>query len=63
MDRRLGIKLEDELGFWFPAEQVPDAVRVYREHYLRLAAPLTSALRPASPRSIFAGPPLLYYRA
>ena len=44
VDRRLGIKLEDELGFWFPAEQVPAAVRVYREHYLRLAEPLTSAL-------------------
>jgi phosphoglycolate phosphatase len=44
VDRRLGIKLEDELGFWFPAEQVPAAVRVYREHYLRLAGPLTSAL-------------------
>jgi phosphoglycolate phosphatase len=44
VDRRLGIKLEDELGFWFPAEQVPAAVLIYREHYLRLAEPLTSAL-------------------
>jgi phosphoglycolate phosphatase len=44
VDRRLGVKLEDELAFWFPAEQVPAAVRIYREHYLRLAGPLTPAL-------------------
>jgi phosphoglycolate phosphatase len=44
VDSRLGIKLEDELAFWFPAEQVPSAVRVYREQYLRLAGPLTSVL-------------------
>jgi phosphoglycolate phosphatase-like HAD superfamily hydrolase len=44
VDSRLGIKLEDELAFWFPAEQVPPAVRIYREHYLRLAGPLTSVL-------------------
>jgi phosphoglycolate phosphatase len=44
VDRRLGIKLEDELAFWFPAEQVPALVRVYREHYLRLAGPLTGTL-------------------
>jgi len=44
VDRRLGIKLEDELAYWFPADQVPPAVRLYREHYLRLAGPLTSVL-------------------
>ena len=44
VDRRLGIKLEDELAYWFPADQVPPAVRIYREHYLRLAGPLTSVL-------------------
>src|SRR5690242_3983510 len=44
VDSRLGIKLEDELAFWFPAEQVPPAMRIYREHYLRLAGPLTSVL-------------------
>jgi phosphoglycolate phosphatase len=43
VDRRLGIKLEDELGYWFPAAQGPAAARIYREHYLRLAEPLTSA--------------------
>jgi phosphoglycolate phosphatase len=44
VDARLGIKLEDELAFWFPAEQVPAAAGLYREHYLRLAGPLTAAL-------------------
>ena len=44
VDSRLGIKLEDELAYWFPADQVPPAVRMYREHYLRLAGPLTSVL-------------------
>ena len=44
VDSRLGIKLEDELAFWFPAGEVPSAVRLYREHYLRLAGPLTTAL-------------------
>jgi phosphoglycolate phosphatase len=44
VDSRLGIKLEDELAFWFPAEQVPAATSLYREHYLRLAGPLTTAL-------------------
>ena len=44
VDSRLGIKLEDELAFWFPADQVAPAMRIYREHYLRLAGPLTSVL-------------------
>jgi phosphoglycolate phosphatase len=44
VNSRLGIKLEDELAFWLPAEQVPSAMRIYREHYLRLAGPLTSVL-------------------
>jgi phosphoglycolate phosphatase len=44
VDSRLGIKLEDELAHWFPAERVPAAMRIYRDHYLRLAGPLTSPL-------------------
>lgn len=44
VDSRLGIKLEDELAFWFPAGQVAPAMRLYREHYLRLAGPLTTVL-------------------
>jgi phosphoglycolate phosphatase-like HAD superfamily hydrolase len=41
---RLGIKLEDELAYWFPPGEIAEAVRVYRGHYLRLAGPLTSLL-------------------
>jgi len=44
VESRLGIKLEDELAYWFPAQRVPQAVRVYREHYPRLAGPLTTVL-------------------
>ena len=41
---RLGDKLEDELAHWFPAAAIEDAARVYREHYVRLAGPLTTRL-------------------
>jgi phosphoglycolate phosphatase len=41
---RLGIKLQDELGHWFPPGEVDEAVRIYRVHYLRLLAPLTRLL-------------------
>jgi phosphoglycolate phosphatase len=44
VDRRLGIKLEDELGYWFPADRIDHAARVYREHYVRLAGELTTVL-------------------
>jgi phosphoglycolate phosphatase-like HAD superfamily hydrolase len=44
VDRRLGIKLEDELAFWFPPDQVAAAAKIYREHYARLAGPLTTVL-------------------
>jgi phosphoglycolate phosphatase len=40
VDRRLGVKLEDELAFWFPPEQVATAAGVYR----RLAEPMTTVL-------------------
>ena len=41
VDRRLGIKLEDELAYWFPPAEIPAAVALYREHYARVAAELT----------------------
>jgi len=41
---RLGIKLEAELAHWFPPEEVGEAVRVYREHYLTLLQPMTRLL-------------------
>jgi len=44
VDRRLGIKLEDELSYWFAAAEVPAAVRIYREHYRQLLVPLTTVL-------------------
>jgi phosphoglycolate phosphatase len=44
VDGRLGIKLEDELAYWFPPERVAEAAACYRRHYVRLAAEKTSAL-------------------
>ena len=44
VDRRLGIKLEDELAFWFPADQGDVAAEIYRRHYLRLAERMTTVL-------------------
>ena len=44
VDGRLGIKLEDELAYWFPPEGVAGAAGCYRRHYVRLAAEKTSAL-------------------
>ena len=44
VDRRLGIKLEDELAFWMPPEAIEPAMRIYRTHYVRLAGPLTRLL-------------------
>src|ERR1700726_2019115 len=37
VDRRLGIKLDDELAFWFPAGRVAAAAECYRRIYVRLA--------------------------
>jgi phosphoglycolate phosphatase len=42
--RRLGIKLEDEVAYWFPAGERDAAAEVYRRHYLRLAPGLTTPL-------------------
>ena len=44
VDRRLGIKREDELAFWFPPEQVAAAAGLYRRHYVALAERMTTAL-------------------
>jgi len=38
VDRRLGIKLEDELAYWFPEQQRAAAVATYRRHYLTMTA-------------------------
>jgi phosphoglycolate phosphatase-like HAD superfamily hydrolase len=39
---RLGLKLEDELGNWFPPSDVSAAAAIYRRHYLVLAAHSTA---------------------
>ena len=44
VDSRLGIKLEDELAFWYPPDQRSAAAVVYRRHYVRLAEQMTTAL-------------------
>ncbi len=44
VDRRLGVKLDDELAFWFPPDRVAAAADIYRRHYLRLAEPMTTVL-------------------
>jgi phosphoglycolate phosphatase len=44
VDSRLGIKLEDELTFWYPPDQRAEAVAIYRRHYVRLAEQMTTAL-------------------
>ena len=44
VDRRLGIKLEDELVFWYPPDQRAAAAAIYRRHYVRLAEQLTTVL-------------------
>ena len=44
VDRRMGIKLEDEVAYWFPAEGQQHAAASYRRHYVRLAPALTTLL-------------------
>ena len=44
VDSRLGVKLEDELAHWFPADQIEPAIAIYRRHYLVLSGPLTTVL-------------------
>jgi phosphoglycolate phosphatase len=44
VDRRLGIKLDDEMAFWFPPDQLAAAAECYRRYYVQLAARLTSLL-------------------
>jgi phosphoglycolate phosphatase len=44
VDSRLGIKLEDELAFWYSPDQRAAAAAIYRRHYVRLAGQMTTAL-------------------
>jgi len=44
VDSRLGIKLEDELAFWYPPDQRAAAAATYRRHYVRRAEQMTTPL-------------------
>jgi len=44
VDQRMGIKLEDEVSYWFPAADHASAAASYRRHYVRLAPALTTML-------------------
>ena len=44
VDRRLGIKLDDELAFWFPPDRSAAVAELYRRHYVRLAERMTTLL-------------------
>jgi phosphoglycolate phosphatase len=48
VDGRMGIKLEDEVAYWFPAARQEDAAASYRRHYVRLAPALTFPLAGAA---------------
>jgi phosphoglycolate phosphatase len=44
VDRRLGIKLDDELAYWFPPDRIDAAAGLYRRHYVQLAGRMTTVL-------------------
>jgi phosphoglycolate phosphatase len=44
VDRRMGIKLEDEVAYWFPAGSQLKAATSYRRHYVALVPDLTFPL-------------------
>jgi phosphoglycolate phosphatase len=48
VDLRMGIKLEDEVAYWFPAAERERAAASYRRHYVALAPALTTLLAGAA---------------
>jgi phosphoglycolate phosphatase len=44
VDTRMGIKLEDEVQYWFPVDGHQAAADSYRRHYIRLAPSMTFPL-------------------
>src|SRR3984957_13964329 len=42
VDRRLGIKLDDELAFWFPPDRCAAVAEIYRRHSVPLAERMTT---------------------
>jgi phosphoglycolate phosphatase-like HAD superfamily hydrolase len=53
VDRRMGIKLEDEAAYWFAPEENASASDCYRRHYVRLA-PTHTTLLPGAAAAIAA---------
>jgi phosphoglycolate phosphatase len=41
---RLGLKLEDELAYWFDAREIASAASLYRRHYVELARTSTATM-------------------
>jgi phosphoglycolate phosphatase-like HAD superfamily hydrolase len=61
VDQRLGIKLEDEIAYWYPEPERTPAVAAYRRHYLAMtgqtialpgAAQALAAVRAAGDRVV-----------
>jgi phosphoglycolate phosphatase len=48
VDLRMGVKLEDEVAYWFPPDEHERAAACYRRHYVVLAPKLTTLLPGAS---------------
>jgi phosphoglycolate phosphatase len=44
VDTRMGVKLEDEVAFWFGPEEHAAAAECYRRHYVRIAPEMTTLL-------------------
>jgi phosphoglycolate phosphatase len=44
VDRRMGVKLEDEVSYWFPPDEHAAAADSYRRHYVKLAPEMTFLL-------------------
>ena len=44
VDTRMGIKLEDEVSYWFAADMQRAAADSYRRHYVRVAPTMTSPM-------------------
>jgi phosphoglycolate phosphatase len=48
---RLGLKLEDELAYWFDASEIANAAALYRRHYAEIAM-TTTAVMPGAHESL-----------
>ena len=44
IEARLGLKLEDELAYWFDAAEIASIASLYRRHYVKLALTSTAVM-------------------